>query len=685
MIDPADDDPAAAMRRQAESRAAAAPEDEDLSDADMARFILEASPAYLIRYVVKGGKPGPVSYVSSNIDRFGFSREDLLSGRRSPWDLIHPDDRDRVEAALREAAEAGRDAFALDYRQRTPDGRVRHVTDRIQLRRDDAGRVVAIQALVLDVTESVLARRDLEMVLDSAPIPIVKVRLGDDGDRRLEYQNPAAERLFGKDATGLSCKNSLCNKETCPVLADESGLVRERECLVNTLDGQRVMYKTARRLPGSPSIIEAMIDVTELMRTRQRLTRAMEAAEAANRAKSQFLATMSHEIRTPMNGVMGMIELAMGTELTPEQRDYLDLARQSAVHLLEIINDILDFSRIEAGRMELARSRFSLRQALGVCLRLFDAPAERSGNRLTLDIAPDVPDDLVGDPGRLAQILANLVSNGLKFTKNGFVRVAVGLDPEASRKPGAISLRCDVSDDGIGIPTDKQARIFDYFTQLDASLNRGAGGTGLGLSISKNLVNLMGGRIWVASDPGRGSTFSFTVVFALPEAPPETAASPAAAAGSSAPGIPLRLLLVEDNNINQIVAKRLLERRGHMVTAVDSGRQALVALAETPFDCVLMDVEMPELSGPETLALLRDPARFGPAAATPAVALTAHAVKGYREQMLKAGFDDYVAKPIDMHELDAALARVAARRDMKGEEKMPPAAGGLRPPDPQKG
>ena len=683
MIDPADDDLAPVPPRPAD--AAPAPDGEDLSDADMARLILEASPAYLIRYVVKGGKPGPVSYVSSNIDRFGFSREDLLSGRRSPWDLIHPDDRDRVEAALREAAEAGRDAFALDYRQRTPDGRVRHVTDRIQLRRDDAGRVVAIQALVLDVTESVLARRDLEMVLDSAPIPIVKVRLGDDGDRRLEYQNPAAERLFGKDATGLSCKNSLCNKETCPVLADESGLVRERECLVNTLAGQRVMYKTARRLPGSPSIIEAMIDVTELMRTRQRLTRAMEAAEAANRAKSQFLATMSHEIRTPMNGIMGMIELAMGTELTPEQRDYLDLARQSAVHLLEIINDILDFSRIEAGRMELARSRFSLGQALGVCLRLFDAPAARSGNHLSLDIAPDVPGELIGDPGRLAQIVANLVSNGLKFTKNGFVRVAVGLDPDAPRKPGALSLRFDVSDDGIGIPTDKQARIFDYFTQLDASLNRGAGGTGLGLSISKNLVNLMGGRIWVASDPGRGSTFSFTVVFALPEAPPETAASPAVAAGPSAPGIPLRLLLVEDNNINQIVAKRLLERRGHMVTAVDSGRQALVALAETPFDCVLMDVEMPDLSGPETLALLRDPARFGPAAATPAVALTAHAVKGYRERMLKAGFDDYVAKPIDMHELDAALARVAARRDMKGEEKMPPAAGDLRPPDPQKG
>ncbi len=684
MIDP-DDDFAAGPRHQAQSHVAPAPGGEDLSDADMARLILEASPAYLIRCAVKDGELGPVSYVSSNIDRFGFSRQELLSGRHSPWDLIHPDDRDQVKTALREAADAGRDAFALDYRQRTADGQVRHVTNHFQLHRDRDGQVDAIQALVLDVTENVLARRDLEMVLDSAPIPIVKVRLGEDGDRRLEYQNPAAERLFGKDATGLSCKTSLCNKETCPVLADESGLVRERECLVNTLAGERVMYKTARRLPGSPSIIEAMIDVTELMRTRQRLTRAMEAAEAANRAKSQFLATMSHEIRTPMNGVMGMIELAMATELTPEQRDYLDLARQSAVNLLEIINDILDFSRIEAGRMELARSRFSLRQTLGVCLRLFHALAERAGNCLSLDIAPDVPDVLVGDPGRLAQVMANLVSNGLKFTKNGFVRIGVRPDPDAANAPDAVTLRFDVADDGIGIPPDKHGRIFDYFTQLDASLNRGAGGTGLGLSISKSLVALMGGHIWVASHPGRGSTFSFTAVFALPEVQTEIAAPPPHPAGPVEPVIPLRLLLVEDNHINQIVATRLLERRGHTVTAVDNGRQALAALAETPFDCVLLDVEMPELNGPDTLALLRDPTRFGPAAATPAVALTAHAVKGYREQMLQAGFDDYVAKPIDMHELDAALARVAARRGKKSEEKMPPAAGSLRPPDPQKG
>jgi PAS domain S-box-containing protein len=643
-----------------------------------ASLILEASPAYLIRYPVLDGQPGPVSYVSSNIDRFGLSREELLSGARSPKSLIHPDDLDRVETAMREYAASNRNAFALDYRIVTAAGQIRHVTDRIQFTRDPSGRVSAVQGLVLDVTESVLARRDLEMVLDSAPIPIVKVHLAPDGDRILEYQNPAAERLFGKGATGHSCKHSLCNKETCPVLADDSGLVRERECRINTLEGERVMYKTARRLPGSQSLIEAMIDVTELMRTRERLTRAMEASEAANRAKSQFLATMSHEIRTPMNGIMGMLELAMATDLTEEQRDYLDLSRQSAVNLLEIINDILDFSRIEAGRMELGRTTFSLREALDLCLRLYGGQAARGGNSLSLDIAPGIPETLIGDPGRLAQIVANLVSNGLKFTKNGFVRVAVIPDPDTPATATSLTLRFAVADDGIGIPPDKHGRIFEYFTQLDASLNRGAGGTGLGLSISSNLAALMGGRIWVESEPGQGSTFYFTAVFALPESQPEPAAALRRRTERTGPVTPLRILLVEDNRINQLVAKRLLERRGHTVVAADSGRQALEILADAPFDCVLMDVEMPELSGPETLALMRDDRRFGPAAATPAVALTAHALKGYREQMLAAGFDDYVPKPIDMHELDAALARIAAKLGKNEDGGREEASGGQR-------
>jgi len=633
-----------------------------------ANLILEASPAFLIRYPVVDGEPGPVDYVSSNIARFGFSREEMLSGATSPRALVHPDDLDRVEAALRENAAKGIDAFGLDYRLITRNGRqVRFVTDRIRLIRDAQGRVAAVQGLTLDVTDSMLARQDLETVLDSAPIPIVKVRVTEDGDRILVYQNPAATRLFGAEALGTSCKSFLCNKEVCPALAVDSGVVRDRECVVKTKSGERIMYKTARKLPDAPCIIEAMVDVTELMRTRKHLMRAMEAAEAANRAKSEFLATMSHEIRTPMNGVMGMTELALQTDLSAEQREYLDLARQSALGLLEIINDILDFSRIEAGRLELARAPFALRDTLDACLRLFDNLAARQNDALTLSVAPDVPGVLLGDAGRLSQIVGNLVSNGLKFTRNGSVRVTVAIAPPLQcalgGTPGnAATLLFSVSDDGIGIPRDKHDRIFDYFTQLDASLSREAGGTGLGLSISKNLVALMGGRIWIESEPGQGSTFFFTAVFDQPQ---DTARRPESAAPSagraSPPPTPMSILLVEDNLINQLVAKRLLERRGHVVTAVASGYAALDLLKAQPFHCVLLDVEMPGINGLETLARLRDASQFGESAVTPVVALTAHAIKGYRERMIEAGFDDYVSKPIDMRELDAALYRAAAR------------------------
>ena len=540
----------------------------------------------------------------------------------------------------------------------------------------DASGPARVWLTATDVTRETHARRNLETVLANAPIPIVKVRVAPDGDRILEYQNPAAAALFGNDAPGRSCKSYLCNKETCPALRADTGIVRDRECAVMTLSGRRVMYKTACKLPDEPAIIEAMVDVTELMRTRERLTRAMEGAEAASKAKSEFLATMSHEIRTPINGIMGMTELALQTELSPEQREYLDLARQSALSLLDTINDILDYSRIEAGRMELVREPFSLSATLDRCLRLFRQQAARRGVALSLAVAPDVPDALRGDPGRLFQVVGNLVSNGIKFSKDGGVRVRVETAPplqcplERPQAP-AVCLLFAVSDDGVGIPADKHGRIFDAFTQLDGSLTRGAGGTGLGLSICKSLVTLMGGRLWVESAPEAGSTFFFTVTLEQTTRPAEPfAASDAEAADGPA----MNILLVEDNAINQLVAKRLLERRGHAVTAVDSGQAALEMLRETSYDCVLMDVEMPGLNGLETLGLLRDAATFGPAAAVPVVALTAHAVKGYRERMLAAGFDDYVSKPIDMRELTAALARAAA-------QGAAAAGGGPKPPD----
>uniref|UniRef100_I2Q4J5 Sensory/regulatory protein RpfC n=1 Tax=Desulfovibrio sp. U5L TaxID=596152 RepID=I2Q4J5_9BACT len=595
---------------------------------------------------------------------------DALPG--SPFsDHILPSDRAAFAAHLARIRETGR-AGTLQIRLLRPDG-ARVWAELSAEPKPPFGPLgsASLRMVATDMTEGVLARQDLETVLDSAPIPIVKVRVTGGGDRVLVYQNPAAARLFGDEALERSCKGFLCNKDVCPALAAESGVVRDRECAVKTRFGERIMYKTAHKLPDAPYIIEAMVDVTELMRTRRNLTRAMEAAEAANRAKTQFLATMSHEIRTPMNGVMGMTELALQTDLTPEQREYLGLARQSALSLLDIINDILDFSRIEAGRMELARAPFSLRRTLGACLRLFDSLAARQGNELHLAVAKEASDGLVGDAGRLSQVIGNLVSNGLKFTRNGSVRLTVDTAPPLHCPLGperghTATFLFSVSDTGIGIPRDKHDRIFDYFTQLDAGLSREAGGTGLGLSISKNLVALMGGRIWIESEPNRGSTVFFTATFEQPDpgpVRPEACAGEDGQAGTPPP--PMSILLVEDNRINQLVAKRLLERRGHVVTAVDSGFAALDLLRTQPFHCVLMDVEMPGINGLETLARLRDAGKFGEAAATAVVALTAHAVKGYRERMLAAGFDGYVSKPIDMRRLEAALGQAIARAEAR--------------------
>ncbi len=516
---------------------------------------------------------------------------------------------------------------------------------------------------------SSLVQSNLEAVLDSAPIPIVTVEVRPDGQRLLAYQNPAAARLFGAEAVGRTCKPTLCNKEVCPVLASETGVVRDRECAVKTKSGKRIMYKTARKMPDAPYIIEAMVDVTELMRARKRLTRAVEAAEAANRAKSEFLATMSHEIRTPLNGILGMIELALHTEMTPQQREYLELGRQSASSLLGIVNDILDFSHIQAGRLELARVSFDPRERLESCLGLFADLAARQGDRLELTVSPDVPEFLVGDPARLGQILANLVSNGLKFTRNGSVRVNVQTCPaqmcplDGQYAEGAVSLLFSVADTGIGIPKHKHNAVFDAFSQGDGTLTRRFGGTGLGLSIARHLTEMMHGRLWLESEPGQGSTFFFTAVFDRSE--PAGVLRPWTPTPTDRPAIPtsLRILLVEENAIRQLATKRMLERHGHSVTIVDSGQAALELLLAEPFHCLLLDADMAERDGGETLRRLRHARALGGAAAPPVVALTAQAVTEYRERILALGFDGTVSSPLDMRELDAVLEQAAIRNN----------------------
>jgi len=510
--------------------------------------------------------------------------------------------------------------------------------------------------------------RELETIFKASLVGIVLVRDGRvvNANRRMtemfgysreEFLAGDVRQLFtGKRAFRRFVQRHLHQLIESDVEQVEYQLKRKDGTVIPcTLSGKAI--NSADLAKGTVWVVE---DISRRKAAEKELELAREAAETASVAKGEFLANMSHEIRTPMNGIIGLADILLQETMPEVQRERLSLIQRSAIRLMTIINDILDFSKLEAGRYELYPQPFALRGMLQEIIRPMEPTLQRKHLQFRLAVDAAVPDVIVADQTKLMQVLTNLIDNSLKFTRKGQINVRVGF--EQNEHPAGQILLFEVADTGIGIAPFYQAKVFESFSQADSSHSRQFGGTGLGLSISKGLVELMGGRISFTSMPDQGSCFSFTLPFLSPDsdlaAPSDGQASPGQEKITATQGYGLRILVAEDEYINSLLIRTLLQQAGYHVTTVQNGREALDAWRGGVFDCILLDIQMPEMDGYEVVDRIR--AAEKPGEHMLVIAMTAHAMHSDRRKCLAAGMDDYIAKPIDgatvLHLLQQHLA-----------------------------
>ncbi len=633
-------------------------------------------------------------------EAIGYSREEIIGKSVLELNIVHPKDLE-LAATLMSRHFAGEDTLRAEYTLIRKDGSERLFSVVGTAIRDPGGNLQSITNMCYDITERRAAEealRESEKMFREFADNLPEVVFEADGQGRFLYVNPNTLEVFGYTEEELY-SGTVSILEMIAEEDRERAAQRMQKLLSEGPQGSGEYM--ARRKDGSlfPAIISTLPVVKDGIAVKLRgvltdMTAQKEAEEAlveANRrleeatakanemavraedaslAKSEFLANMSHEIRTPMNGVIGMCELLLDTDLAPEQREYAEALRRSGEDLLAIINDVLDFSKIEAKKMELSPAPFMLGENTGTTMKALAVRANEKGIELVVEIPEEVPDRLVGDWGKLRQVLVNLVGNAIKFTEKGEIVLSIQLE---SQENGSVVLAFSVSDTGIGIPYEQQEAIFSSFTQMDSSTTRAYGGTGLGLTISAQLVEMMGGTISVESEPGKGSTFTFDVRLALDTEPPESVArlEPPELQG-------LRVLVVDDNATNRRVLEGMLGNWGMAPTSCAGGPEALTAMKAAvngakEFALVLLDLRMPVMDGIQATAAIRS-AEKDTGRHVPIVALTAHSIKGDEERFLDAEMDGYLSKPITFESLHKTIEQllgpgsVDALSEAAGEE-----------------